>query len=62
MFQISVRENVPAVGLGRVMSHAVGEKQCFWVAVTILVPVSQKLGLLHGLMWLHMLKNPIISK
>lgn len=53
---------MPAVGLGRVMSHAVGEKQCFWVAVTILVPVSQKLGLLHGLMWLHMLKNPIISK
>lgn len=55
MFQISVIGNVPAVGLGGVMSPAVGGK-------TVLLDGSYKLDLLHGLMWLHMLKKNIISK
>lgn len=56
---MAVIENTPAVGLGRVLSPATVEKQCFWVAVTVLVPVSHDPDPLHGFMWLHTLKDPL---
>lgn len=55
---MAIIENWPSVGLGRMLSPIVVEKQCCWVAVAILIPVSHEPDRLHGFMWLHTFKKP----
>lgn len=61
MFQMAIIENMPAVGLGKMLSPTVVGKQCCWVEVAILVPISHEPDPLHGFMWLHTLKTPMVS-